>query len=282
MNDRELDIRVREAFDTLEVPDALRQRTLEAYDELAAAQAAEKPELHVVSSSEAAPSRASRKVRRARLMSALAACLVLGLAVIGIFRIGTAPVGSGDSAVPVAVLPDTAVTAFVDIDINPSIELQLNDSNQVVAVEGVNEDGRSVLAGLALEGLSYEEALSALTSSEALAPYLNDDAFVQVSVASDNPGQERALMDASEQRLASLPCRGSCDAVSLELREEAHAHGMGCGKYAAALELSELDPDVTIEDCHDMSMRELRDRIAACHGAQSATHGQHHRRGHSS
>ena len=272
MNDRELDIRVREAFDTLEVPDALRQRTLEAYDELAATQAADKPELHVVSSSEAAPSRASRKVRRARLMSALAACLVLGLAVIGIFRIGTAPVGSGD----------TAVTAFVDIDINPSIELQLNDSNQVVAVEGVNEDGRSVLAGLALEGLSYEEALSALTSSEALAPYLNDDAFVQVSVASDNPGQERALMDASEQRLASLPCRGSCDAVSLELREEAHAHGMGCGKYAAALELSELDPDVTIEDCHDMSMHELRDRIAACHGAQSATHGQHHRRGHSS
>ena len=225
MNDRELDIRVREAFDTLEVPDALRQRTLEAYDELAAAQAAEKPELHVVSSSEAAPSRASRKVRRARLMSALAACLVLGLAVIGIFRIGTAPVGSGDSAVPVAVLPDTAVTAFVDIDINPSIELQLNDSNQVVAVEGVNEDGRSVLAGLALEGLSYEEALSALTSSEALAPYLNDDAFVQVSVASDNPGQERALMDASEQRLASLPCRGSCDAVFIRVCERAVCRG---------------------------------------------------------
>ena len=281
MNDRELDIRVREAFDTLEVPDVLRQRTLEAYDELAAAQAAEKPELHVVSSSGGGPSRSTRKVRRARFMSALAACLVLGLAVIGIFRVGIAPVGPGDSAAPGAVLPDTAVTAFVDIDINPSIELQLNDSNQVVAVEGVNEDGRSVLAGLALEGLSYEEALSALMSSEALAPYLNDDAFVQVSVASDNSGQERALMNASEQRLASLPCRGSCDAVSLELREEAHAHGMGCGKYAAALELSGLDPDVTIEDCHDMSMRELRDRIAACHSEESTAHGQHHRRGHS-
>lgn len=281
MNDRELDIRVREAFDTLEVPDALRQRTLEAYDELATAQAADKPKLHVVSSSGGGPSRSTRKVRRARFMSALAACLVLGLAVIGIFRVGIAPVGPGDSAAPGAVLPDTAVTAFVDIDINPSIELQLNDSNQVVAVEGVNEDGRSVLAGLALEGLSYEEALSTLMSSEALAPYLNDDAFVQVSVASDNSGQERALMNASEQRLASLPCRGSCDAVSLELREEAHAHGMGCGKYAAALELSGLDPDVTIEDCHDMSMRELRDRIAACHSEESTAHGQHHRRGHS-
>lgn len=282
MNDRELDMRVREAFDTLEVPDALRQRTLEAYDELATAQAADKPKLHVASSSGGGPSRSTRKVRRARLMSALAACLVLGLAVIGIFRVGTAPVGSGDSAAPGAVLPDTAVTAFVDIDINPSIELQLNDSNQVVAVEGVNEDGRSVLAGLALEGLSYEEALSTLMSSEALAPYLNDDAFMQVSIASDNSGQERALMNASEQRLASLPCRGSCDAVSLELREEAHAHGMGCGKYAAALELSGLDPDVTIEDCHDMSMRELRDRIAACHSEESTAHGQHHRRGHSS
>ena len=73
MNDRELDMRVREAFDTLEVPDALRQRTLEAYDELAATQAADKPELRVVSSSGAGPSRTPRKVRRARLMSALAA-----------------------------------------------------------------------------------------------------------------------------------------------------------------------------------------------------------------
>ena len=182
-----------------------------------------------------------------------------------------------DALAPICGASFTRITA----------ELRLSENTSCMICGDVGDltgGGRTaLLCELELElKQGSEEALSAFTSSEALAPYLNDDAFVQVSVASDNPGQERALMDASEQRLASLPCRGSCAAVSLELREEAHAHGMGCGRYAAALEHSELDPDVTIEDCHDMSMRELRDRIAACHGAQSATHGQHHRRGHSS
>lgn len=268
MNDRELDMRVREAFDAVELPDAVRQRTLEAYDVLAARQSAEKPEPSIVSGSK--PGRPSRKARRGRLITALAACLVVGVAVFGVFRLADAPDASVD-AVPDGPAPiDMVATAFVDIDINPSIELQVNASDQVVAVDGVNDDGRAVIMGLGLEGMSYADALATLVQSAALAPYLGDDAYVQVSVASDNQQQEQALMDASERQLAALPCRGSCDAVSLELHEEAHAHGMGCGRYIAAVELSTLDPDITVEDCHDMSMREIRNRIDACHNGTSS------------
>ena len=276
MNDRELEARMRDAFDAVDLPDAVRQRTLETLDDLAAGQSAGKPEPSVVTSNHGS-GRAARKARRGRLITALAACLVVGVAVFGIFRVGgatNAPVETAPGEQGIVAPMDMVATAFVDIDINPSIELQLNASDQVVAVDAMNDDGRSVIASLELEGLSYDEALAKLTQSEALAPYLDRDAYVQVSVASDSQQQEQELMSMSARQLAPLPCRGSCDAVSLELHEEAHAHGMGCGRYIAAVELSTLDPDITVEDCHDMSMREIRDRIDACHGgASSGAHG---------
>ena len=272
MNDHELDMRVREAFDPVELPDAVRQRTLETYDVLAAGQAPDEPELSVVAS-KPAHGGATRKMRRSRFITALAACLVLGVAVFGIFRVGGAPDASvetapGDQTV-VAPL-DMVATAFVDIDINPSIELQLNAADQVVAVDAMNDDGRAAIANLELEGLSYGEAFEKLIRSEALAPYLNGDAYVQVSVSTDNQQQEQVLMSTSEEYLAALPYNSSCHTASLELHEEAHAHGMGCGRYIAAVELSTLDPNVSVSDCHDMTMHEIRDRIDACHDRVSS------------
>lgn len=281
MNDRELETRMRDAFDALEPPASARQSVLDAYDRLVAetdsvgadtAQA-----IPIASATKAKRRRPSRKVRFNRFIAGLAACLVLGVACFGFFRIANVPGDPATSGDTVAPAPfDTVISAYVDIDINPSIELQLNSADQVVSVEGINDDGQAVVADLSLTGLSYGEALEKLTQSPSLAPYLRDDAYVQVSVASDNAEQER---------LAALPCRGSCDAVSLQVREEAHAHGMGCGRYVAALELTELDPDLTIDDCAGLSMRELRDQIASHHGgtavaqdgdAQGGRHHKHH------
>lgn len=96
----------------------------------------------------------------------------------------------------------------MDIDINPSIELQLNSADQVVSVEGINDGGQAVVADLSLTGLSYGEALEKLTQSPSLAPYLRDDAYVQVSVASDNAEQEQMLVDISEERLGGFAVPG--------------------------------------------------------------------------
>lgn len=38
---------------------------------------------------------------------------------------------------------------------------------------------------------------------------------------------------------------------------------MGVARYRAAQELLALDPSLTLDDCASMTMRELRDRIAA-------------------
>lgn len=289
MNDRELETRMRDAFDALEPPANARQSVLDAYDRLVTEAADVDTDtaqvIPIANAVKAKHRRPSRKARFNRIIAGLAACLVLGVACFGFFRIAHVPGDPATSDDAIAPAPfDTVISAYVDIDINPSIELQLNSADQVVSVEGINDDAQAVVADLSLTGLSYGEALERLTQSPTLAPYLRDDAYVQVSVASDNAEQEQILVGISEERLAALPCRGSCDVVSLQVREEAHAHGMGCGRYIAALELTELDPDLTIDDCAGLSMRELRDQITSHHGevmsqGNNGQRGLHHGEG---
>ena len=63
--------------------------------------------------------------------------------------------------------------------------------------------------------------------------------------------------------------------------EAAHEAGLSYGKYQAFLALQALDPSVTAEEVQGMTMRELRDRIAALGGdpdavgSHSQTSGHH-------
>lgn len=257
MRDHELEEQVKAAFDSIELPHEIKQRTLDHILDRPSA------DTHVdrsvlPSANEEAPivkpsyKRTKRRKTMTILSGALAACLIVAAALFAIPQ--------HETTVEEALEP----TAFVDIDINPSIQLKLDQSGTVVGSEGINDDGVETLSKVSLEGMSYEQALETLAESDALAPYFEEDAFVAVSVSSQDRAQEQALIDASEAWLAGVPCRSSCSAASQQFYEEAHSHGMGCGRYAAAVELIELDPDTTLEECSRLSMRELHNRIAAC------------------
>lgn len=266
MNDLELQQKVQSAFDTIEVSDAVKRNTLDAYDRLVKEKCGnnsnKRPVLSIL-----------RSHKMASTFSALAACLVIAAIVFGV-QVQTTP------------------TAFVDIDVNPSIEIELNRFDKVVNVKGINKDGTSVVSDLSLTGLSYEEALKALTQSPSMAAYLKDDSFIQLSVTSDSQNQEAQLTNISENYLASIPYNGSCSIVSAQMRQEAHAYGMGCGRYAATLELTNLDPTIAIEDCANLSMSEIHNELnthrnkgeAASHSApqNNAEHPSAHQNANSS
>lgn len=304
MNDRELEREVREAFDGVELPEDVKKQALDYV--LAHAQTQPQPDAQVQAGTQAQTSASvqaqaaqcdpvefaaamapasRRKHGRWKVVGAasgaVAACLVLALAVFGITQLPNLAPQPAESELPAAettavesaapeasaALPDLETTAFVDIDINPSVQLRLNSSDCVVGAEGINDDGASLLSSVPVDGLSYGQALRALTSSEALAPYVDGDPFIALSVSSESQDQERALTNVSETYLASCPYRGSCNGFSQQFYDEAHSHGMGCGRYAAAVRLSELDPSISVDDCSGMTMRELHDRIAHCESA---------------
>lgn len=242
MND--LEQRVREAFDEVSLPPEVRARTLAAIDDL-------------VQPREASPSKppAPRMVKWRRAAIALAACLVL------------AAVGLIGSRLYFEE------TAFVGIDVNPSIELGINRFDIVVSAKAYNEDGEALLRDVSVTGKPYDSAVATLTSSIAFAPYLESDAYIAISVASNDAGQSDTLRTQSDACLRSLPCEGSCHTVDAETRAAASAAGMGAGRYQAALRLLELDDSLTLEDCASMSMHELRSRIAALEGGEPEGEG---------
>lgn len=239
----DLDTRVRQAFDDVTVPDDVKYRALTYIASVAETSGAQ---------AEAAPTpvRAPRKRARARALPlrraavALAACLALAF------------VGFGGFAY-------AQPTTYVGIDVNPSIELGVNRFGIVVRVEALNSDGEALLDSVSLAGHGYADALSLLTQSDAFSPYAQKDSYVEISVTSNDERQAEAIRQQSDACLSALPCRGSCHAVDEGTREAAASAGMGVGRYRAALELMELDPNVTLEECASLSMHELRDRIAA-------------------
>lgn len=268
-----LEQRVRSAFDALEPPADLKARTLEAAHSAAAANA-DVPASSPVQerTGEARPAPASADVatdappavaavaacrpRRAsvgrRIGFALAACLIL--CAVGVF----------------GVRMYTEETAFVGIDVNPSLELGLNRFDIVVSERSFNEDGERLLASAPVVGKTYEDAVAALTDSDEFRAYADNGAFVEISVSSSDARQATALQTQSDACLRELPCEGSCHAVDSAERAAASEAGMGVGRYQAALELMELDSAVTLDDCRQMSMRELRDRIAELSGEGGA------------
>lgn len=250
MND--LDARVQQAFDDITVPDDVKRRALtyiacvaEAAEQAAAPASVPAPKPGTASACTPKAKRArGRIVSFKRMAVALAACLAL------------AAVGIGGFAY-------AQPTTYVGIDVNPSLELGVNRFGIVVEANALNDDGRALLDAVPLTGRSYADALASLTQSDAFAPYTQDDAFVEISVTSNDTRQAEDIRQQSDACLDALPCHGSCHAVDGETRDAATAAGMGVGRYRAALELMELDPSMTLEKCATLSMRELRDRIAA-------------------
>ena len=133
-------------------------------------------------------------------------------------------------------------SAIISIDVNPSLELGVNRFDKVVSVEGYNEDGAALADAIDVKYMDYTQALTHILDSDAFAPYASEDAAVSIAVF------------------------GSDEQKSSEILSQV---GLSCGKYRAYLELHELDPAVTPEDVQGMTMREIRDRIAALSGGST-------------
>ncbi len=163
--------------------------------------------------------------------------------------------------------------AFVGVDVNPSLELTVNAFDRVVKATAINDDGATVLDALSLEGRSYEEAFATLMDSEAMAPYLAKDAFVDVNITTQDNALASELQAQSDAVLAGHPYQGACHHADEATREAAAAAGMGVGRYRAACELAELDDSVSVDDCAAMTMRELHDAIDHLCEDESHDHG---------
>lgn len=187
--------RVREAFASVHAPEDVKARALAAIEATRAAGDEARGGDALAACAATSPNVPARprssRPRAVRLL--LAACLVV--AVMGMGLLGVA-----------VVTP----TAYVSIDVNPSIELAVNRFDTVVGARGLNEDGEEVISSTDVTWMSYEGAVEALVESMEDEGYLTRESAVSVTVTCDDEAQYGTIEDASHRCLGEAASEVSC------------------------------------------------------------------------
>ncbi len=151
-------------------------------------------------------------------------------------------------------------TSAVSIDINPSLELEINRFDKVISVKGYNTDGEALASSLDIRHLDYNDALDCILENEEISTLLSENEVLSITVTGSNEIQSRQILADTQAFTASNQNIYCCEGNSHEV-ETAHEAGMSFGKYQAFQQLQQLDPSVTEQDAQEMTMSEIHHRI---------------------
>lgn len=150
--------------------------------------------------------------------------------------------------------------AKISIDINPSIEMNINRFDQVILVNAFNEDGRRLSGTLNVKYMNYSDAIEQILNHGSIEALLNNDEIMTITVIGQNERQSAKIL-AGVEACTAQNHNTYCYLASPKEAAEAHEKGLSCGKYRAYLELQVLDSSITPETVQGMTMRELREFI---------------------
>ena len=153
-------------------------------------------------------------------------------------------------------------TVQISIDINPSLELGINRFDRVISVEGWNDDGTSLAQTVDVTHLSYTDAVETILASEPVETLLEENGVVEIGVIGTDTDRCARMLE-NVRACTREQQNAHCYQADPDQLAQAHECGLSYGKYRAYLELAALDPAITPEAVQDMTMREIRERIAA-------------------
>ena len=159
-----------------------------------------------------------------------------------------------------------AVASTVSLDINPSIEIRVNQKERVLDVTALNEDGRIVIGDMDFSGSDLEITVNALIGSMLRYGYLNEMAnSILVSVDGGSENQNSLLKEKLSQEISALLETDTFSGAVLsqtvtadsELRKLADTYGITVGKAQLVQQIMALSPLYTFEGLAGLSINEL-------------------------
>lgn len=142
----------------------------------------------------------------------------------------------------------------VTVDINPSIELIVDEDNKVVSVTALNDDGNVIIVGEAIVGSSVEDAVGMIVSIATDTGYLvkgeveASENEIKISVSGDGKAQEK-LFESIEKKVNKVISEENINAV-VKQKEALELEAL----KALALQ---VEPTLTKEEVDDMTESEL-------------------------
>lgn len=173
---------------------------------------------------------------------------------------------------------------YLDLDVNPSIELTLNRLDRVIATNAYNEDGELILSKVSINNKTYKEALKILIDEMIEQGYIEDSTSFYATLQTDKIKNDRDLLNELKQYIDTVLVSNSKAVeqnifeVDSKTKSASHALHLSPAKYLAITELQSLDPTATFEHCRDHSISEIHDQINDCKDNHTGTDGnsEHH------
>lgn len=158
------------------------------------------------------------------------------------------------------------VNSRVILDVNPSIQLNVNAKEKVISVEPKNDDGRKILGDMDLKNTDLDVAVNALLGSMLQNGYLSDiQNAILVSVENDDLAKgaqlQEKLTKAIEQILNSNQFEsvvfGQTVAADQNIKELSSQYNISEGKAALINELIKQDTRLSFEELALLSVHEI-------------------------
>lgn len=162
---------------------------------------------------------------------------------------------------------NNAVASLVSLDVNPSIQLEVNKNEKVLSATPMNNDGAEILDGMDLKGTQADVAMYAIIGSLLQHGYVDELAnSILITVEDDDQVRgeklQQELTAQADAALANAQVNGAVLAQTLqnseELSQKAQEYGISTGKAALIQAIVEGSNNTkTFEDLVGLSINEL-------------------------
>lgn len=152
------------------------------------------------------PRSARRTARPRRTIASIAASLAVVIIGTAVMANTGAKVDSGAIELPGGTKTVAmAQNSVIMLDVNPSICIEVNDRNVVVAVKGLNDESQTVLEGLEVADKSYSDVVTEIVTRLQETKYLTElKNSILVSVSAQDADAASALLQTSIEAVENV------------------------------------------------------------------------------
>ncbi|GAE89280.1 anti-sigma factor domain-containing protein [Acetivibrio straminisolvens] len=160
--------------------------------------------------------------------------------------------------------------AYIDLDINPSLELVINKKETIINAKALNNDAKSILDEADPKDMLLYDALSKILDISKKKGYINSDNNIVLFSASISSNEDNAserdkgiqeiistLKDAAEDAGVTFQIIPSTE----EDRQRALEQSLSMGRYAIYTKAAEEGINLDLEDARNLSVSEILSKL---------------------
>jgi len=172
----------------------------------------------------------------------------------------------------------SATYAYINLDINPSIELATNIYDRIISARGINADGEKLLKTGGLKNKKLQDGIEEILEEAVEEGYLKpgSDNAVMLTVSSKDQKKAAQIQKKAEDTISKeLTTTGVesevvTEKATLQKHEEANERGISPGKMLLIEKLVEAQPDLSDEDIENFENRPVKDILKSIKEAKKA------------